>query len=251
MRQAQLTVATLLASAVLWSAVVSTGDSYAASSGFALAAGLILSVTVAVVAIVAGASRWGHRLGLGLAMSMIALGVIVPLALPTIIAMLLAGLAVVGLNASGVASLIRQRPPADGPPAKAVILSLAMLTSPILWAVVSPDGLSTSAMIAIAVIWSALAIYARATPGALLIARYISPLALLTLAAVDRSFTGGLIGLTAFGLAALAWTVDARIAVNPLAEPGTTVPIPPELAPRDILDAAGLDDRGRRIEGQQ
>ena len=251
MKQAQLTVATLLASALLWSAVISTDDSYAASSGFVLSAALVLSVTVAVAAIVAGASKWGHRLAMGSAMSMIALGAIIPLAVPTVIAMVLAGLALIGLNASGIASLVRQRPPADGPPAKAVVLSVAMLTSPILWAVMSPDGLSAAALIATVVIWSALAFYARAVPGALLVARYISPAALMVLAILDGTFTGALIGSTAVGLAALAWTVDARIAVNPLAEPGTTVLIPPELAPRDILDAAGLDDRGRRLEGRQ
>lgn len=251
MRQAQLTVATLLTSAVLWSAVLSTGDSYEASSAFFLAAAILLTATVAVVAIVAGASKWGHRLGLGLAATMIALGAFLPLTVPTVVAMLLAGIALIGLNASGVASLIRRRPAADGPPARAVVLSVALLTSPVLWTVLSPKGLSASAMIAIGVVWTALIIYSRAIPGALLVARYITPISLVTLAVIDRSFTGGLIGLTAVGLAALAWTVDARVAVHPLAEPGTTVPIPPELAPRDILDAAGLDDRGHRLEGHQ
>lgn len=251
MRQAQVTVATLLASTVAWAAELSLGDRYAASSAFFLAAALLLATTVGVVAIVAGATRWGHRLGLGLAAAMIVLGAFVPLTLLTVVAMLLAGVAFIGLNASGVASLIRQRPAADGPPPRAVVLSVGLLTSPILWSVLSPDGLSAAAMIAIGVVWVALIAYARAIPGALLVARYLTPIALFTLAAVDGTLTGVLIGLTATGLTALAWTVDARVAVHPLAEPGTTVPIPPELAPRDILDAAGLDDRGHRLEGHQ
>jgi hypothetical protein len=75
-----------------------------------------------------------------------------------------------------------------------------------------------------------------------------SPIVLAVAAIFEGLPVGAFIAATAAGVAALAWTVDARIAVHPLAEPGTTVPIPPELAPRDVLDAAGIDDRGRRRE---
>ena len=248
MRQTQLTAAALLTSAGLWAAGISTSSAYAVSSGFLLSAALIFSVTVALVAMVAGASRWGHRLGLGLSGAMIALGAIVPLSPVTVTAMVLAAVGLVGLNASGVSSMIRQRPAADGPPARAVMLSVAMLTVPILWAVISPTGATAAAIIAVVATWMALIIYARAMPGALLVVRYLLPVTLLGLAFVDGTVTGVTIGLTAVGLAGLAWTDDARIAVHPLSEPGTIVPIPPELAPRDILDAAGIDDRGRRLD---
>jgi hypothetical protein len=57
--------------------------------------------------------------------------------------------------------------------------------------------------------------------------------------------------VAAIGFAALtwlAWSTVARIAVIPLASPGRAVPIPAELAPGEILDAAGLDSRGHRKE---
>ena len=53
-------------------------------------------------------------------------------------------------------------------------------------------------------------------------------------------------GAGAGAITYLAWTKPARIAVQPLVERGRPVPIPPELTPTEILDAAGLDDRGRK-----
>ena len=144
--------------------------------------------------------------------------------------------------------MIRKRPPADGPPARAVLLSLLLLAAPPVWALVATDGLGAWALIAVALTWLTMVWYAKALPGALIVVRVASPLALTATAALEGLPLGAIIALTAAGLAALAWTVDARVAVHPLAEPGTTVPIPPELAPADVLDAAGLDDRGRRKE---
>jgi hypothetical protein len=57
------------------------------------------------------------------------------------------------------------------------------------------------------------------------------------------------IWLTLIAIAtALAWTAGARLAIRPLIERGRAVSIPPELAPGEVLDAAGLDRRGRPIK---
>ena len=45
----------------------------------------------------------------------------------------------------------------------------------------------------------------------------------------------------------LAWHSSVRNSVHPLVESGSRVPIPPELAPREVLDAAEIDDRGRPL----
>jgi hypothetical protein len=57
------------------------------------------------------------------------------------------------------------------------------------------------------------------------------------------------LAVVAVGIAitAAAWRREVALAVRPLAVAGG-VPIPPELAPPEILRAAGYDDRGRPVE---
>ena len=248
MRRPQATAAALFASAAIWAGIASTTDVYQASSAFVIGAGLLLITAVSIVGMVAGASRWALRLAIGSAGAMVALGLVFPLTPWTVLAMALAGGAGAGLAGTSFDGLIRQRPPADGPPPRSVLLSLLLLVSPPVWALVATDGLGTPVVVAVVTAWVTMAWYVKAAPGALLAVRVVSPLVLATAAALGGLAVGLVIAATAAGLVALAWTVEARIAVHPLAEPGTTVPIPPELAPSDVLDAAGIDDRGRRKE---
>ena len=247
-RRAQATAAALFVSAALWAGIASTAHTYETSSSFVIGSGLLLLVAVAIVGMVAGASRWALRLGIAAAGGMVALGLFFPLTAWTVAAMASAGAALAGLVGTGVDRLIRQRPSVDGPPARAVLLSLLLLVSPPVWALAAPEGLETTTLAAVVATWVTLAWYAKAAAGALLIVRLITPALLLVTATMEGFPAAMFIAVSAVGLASLAWTVEARLAVHPLAEPGTTVPIPPELAPSDVLDAAGLDDRGRRRE---
>jgi hypothetical protein len=89
-----------------------------------------------------------------------------------------------------------------------------------------------------------LVLYTKALPGAVLAVRQILPASFLVLGIwVGR--TGLVMMLAGLGVAVLAWQKDAKLAVRPLAAPGTRVPIPPQLVPSEILDAAGLDEKGR------
>jgi hypothetical protein len=51
--------------------------------------------------------------------------------------------------------------------------------------------------------------------------------------------------LTALVVLAMAWHPEVKVAFHPPRETGRVFPIPPELAPKEILDAADLDERGR------
>ncbi len=248
MRRPLAIAAAMFISASLWAGIASTSDSYERSSRFVLGAGLLIAVSTSIVGMIAGASRWAKRLGLGVGASMLALGLVFPISGWSISAMVLAGVAIAGLGGTSFDGLIRQRPPADGPPARAVLLTLLLLLAPPVWALATPNGLGLAAGLGAALCWAGMVWYGKAGPGSLMAVRFVIPAGLAVVAAVSGLRLGALVALTALGVAALAWTVDARIAVHPLAEPGTTVPIPPELAPRDILDAAGIDDRGRRAE---
>lgn len=246
MNRSMVSAAALFASAVIWAGVATTSPVYARSSGFVLAAGAIVTVGVALVGMVAGAARWALRLGIGTAIMFIGLGVRFDLGLWTLVAMAAAGIALIGLVGNAFSPLIRKRPPVDGPPANAVLLSLLLLLGPVLWAFLSASGLSAGAAIGVATSWTALAVYTKALPGALWVVRLVVPMVLILGATSSPLWTALPMVMCALSVLALAWTADVRLAVQPLAAPGSTVPIPAELAPRDILDAAGIDDRGRR-----
>ena len=46
-------------------------------------------------------------------------------------------------------------------------------------------------------------------------------------------------------VAVLSWHRSVQASYHPPLEVGTTFPIPPELAPHEVLDAAEIDDTGR------
>lgn len=240
----------LIGAALVWSFELVSSTVWEASSAVVVGIGLIVSGAVAVVGVVAGAARWALRFGVGVAVAMLALGVIVPLSGLSIGAMALAGVALAGLAGTGMEGLVRRRPAADGPPASAVVVALVLLVAPIAWALASPGGLTTGMWAGLAITWATAVAWTKAVPGALLAARIITPVAQV-LAAATASLPAGVVMIVgAAALARFAWTPGAKLAVHPVVERGTTVPIPPELAPRDVLDAAGIDDRGRRRENR-
>lgn len=245
-RQPMVIAAALFASAAVWAGVASSTDDYSTSAAVVLGAGLLLITAVSIVGMVAGASRWALRLAIATAASMVALGVIFTLTPWTVAAMACAGIAAAGLAGTSFDGMVRRRPPADGPPPRSVLLTLLLLVAPPVWALTAPNGIGAPTAVAVGTAWVTMAWYAKAAPGALAAVRVLSPLILVVTGVAEGLPSGAVIVATAVGVLALAWTVDARIAVHPLAEPGTRVPIPPELAPRDVLDAAGIDDRGRR-----
>lgn len=238
----------LLAAAVTWGVAVVSSPEWDDSSAVVFGVVIIVSAAVSIVGMVAGASRWAFRLGVGLSATLVAAGLTMPLTTPIVVAMGFAALALAGLGGTAMRGMIRQRPAADGPPSNSVALGALLLLSPGVWAFAARDGLNWAALTAAVLAWAGMAVYLKATPVSLVTARIGLPLSLGALAVFSGWPTGALIALTAVGAAALAWTVGARIAVEPLARPGSTVPIPPELAPRDVLDAAGIDDRGRRTD---
>ncbi len=239
----------LLSASIAWAVAIARSPEWASSSAVVFGIGVIAMATVAIVGMVVGASRWALRLGIATSVALIVLGLVVPLDVGAVAGIGLASVALAGLAGTAMRGMIRQRPSADGPPSRAVLLGIVLLVSPPVWAFVTRDGLDATAVAAVVATWSAMIVYLKATSISLVTARFGVPVVLGTLAVFSSVPAGALIALTAVTAASLAWTVDARIAVQPLAQPGSTVPIPPELVPREILDAAGIDDRGRRSGG--
>lgn len=140
---------------------------------------------------------------------------------------------------------IRKLPSATGPPDRAVILPLILLAAPTVLGLTASGPPWAVAGLAAAALLAAF-LYTRVVWGGLTFVRIGFPL--ISVAVFPFLDTPVLIAAAAVAGAVLglAWHPSVKAAFHPPRTPGSNFPIPPELAPGDILDAAGLDDRGRR-----
>lgn len=241
-----LPAATPLLAAIIWVlALAFEPGPYEWFAVLLMGVGLLAMATVSVVGMVVVGGRWARRLALG---SVGACG-LVALVRP------LDGLWLAGLVAGAVAGAslflpavtlrIRKLPAATGPPARAVTLPLLLVVTPFL---IGLAGYDTAAWPSLVVGLSAPLVafaYSRVVPGGLWALRILWPLLAIALAVPAGWPAGAVSAVLGAVVAIIAWHPSVKTAYHPPREVGTTYPIPPELAPKDILDAAEIDDRGR------
>jgi len=219
---------------------------FADSSATLFAGGMVLATLVAVAGVLLARGRWARHLGTLLGLTWIAIGVVIEAS---------AGFALIALGACALAATagpwlgrwLRRLARADGAPPAAVIALLALTLTPAASAVVSPTGVDGATWGFAA--WSvALALaLARIVPGSLSAARLVHPI-LAAATALAVGFPAGIAPAASGAIvAALCWRRDVSLAVAPIvALKGDALRIPPELAPVDVLAAAGADAAGRR-----
>jgi hypothetical protein len=242
-----LTTFALLVSS-LAAALVLTGPdaAWVDGSGAMIAAGHLMLTATAIVGALIGAARWARWMGTGLAGLLAVPAILHPITAAWIVMVVAAGLALAGLFGTGLRSVVRQRPPAGAPPVKATALVLGLMSTPIVVGASQPAGVDAADWAVVAVSIVVAVWYTRAHEAALWGVRLGVP-ALAVAAAVVVPWPAAAVSFLGFVvLSRLAWSTDARIAVIPLASPGRSVPIPAELTPSEILDAAGIDSRGRK-----
>jgi hypothetical protein len=241
-----LTAAALMAAALLWAVRLTSGQSpWEDSSATVMAVGMVVVAAVSVVALLVAGARWGHRLGAGLVAATLALAVVLPADRWWWAALVASLLSLFGLLAPQVTGPLARRPPAPLP-LPAVLLPLVLIIAPPLVASASLAGVEHWGWVPLAGMPLLAVWYVRAAPLATVATRVGVPfLTVVGLAGLPAP--GRVVLLTAGGLAtALAWTRAARLAARPLLQRGRPVPILPELVPPEVLDAAGLDEKGRR-----
>jgi hypothetical protein len=140
---------------------------------------------------------------------------------------------------------IRKLPSATGPPVRAVLLTLLLIVAPTPLGLAAWDQPTLATLVVgltapLAALW-----YSRVLPGGLSGVRIIWPLLAIGLAALQPLPATVVSVLTALVVLAMAWHPEVKVAFHPPRETGRVFPIPPELAPKEILDAADLDERGR------
>jgi hypothetical protein len=246
MRRAIAATAALATSSLLWMIRLIGGDTPLDQGPAALlGANLVVLAVIAVVAMLVARSRWGRWLGIGLA----AAGGVLAVALPVdgwwMAAVATTAVAGAGLAGTWTKGVVRDLPPAAGPPPEGVLIPIGLLMVPAMAALVGHDGLQPRHRLVAAGAAAVAFLYSKAGPGALLAVRVLAPLG-LAVAGWFEGWPAGLVWIgVAVGLVVVAWRVGARLAIRPLVTQGRPVPIPPELVPGEILDAAGLDERGR------
>lgn len=237
----------LVASSVLWAVELSGGsDPFGPGAGAMAAVGMALVALVLVVGLLIARGRWARNVGIAVSAGQVALGFVVESNAMVNVSMVAALAAIAALAAPPIGRWVNSRPSSDSPPPLATALLTGLVTTPLLVAMASPSAIrATHVALAVASPLAALAV-GRASRRALWAVRLGLPL-LATGAAVTSPLVGGIaIALGAALLTAWSWSKQLSLAVTPLAPlraPGYR--IPPQLAPREILDAAGLDDEGR------
>jgi hypothetical protein len=246
-RSPLLVAATIVLSSLGWALVLAFGSGpFASSSAALLAADLLILGTVIAVGVVLSRGRWTRRAAFVLLGGQTLLGVVLEVDGWWIAAVVLSAIAIGSVAGPWLAGWLRKLPRADGPPAGAVSLNLGLIALPALVAATAPEGIPVGGWIlsgfGVVAAWA----YSQAWLPALWAIRVALPV-LGIVAAARLSWAGVLVlGLISVMLTALAWSPDvlrATMAATPARV--DLVPIPPELAPPEVLEAVGLDDRGR------
>ncbi len=242
--------AALLAAAIAWAITLAFGEPTIGTTAAAVAAVDLLIVTlVAIVGLVVVRARWARRFSMAVIGLMAGMALTMPISNNWVVALLLSGVAVSAVVGPSLEDYL-QPPTSGGPPPKAVTLLLTLLVLPGVTAFLTGSPVPIAAWFVIigapAVAWA----YGKGRVEGLWAARIGIPIAgLVTLWGLDW-WAVALLAASVAGETWLAWSGDVARPVDRQSEAPATrsMAIPPELAPPEILAAAGLDDHGRRLQ---
>ncbi len=238
---------TALLAALIWTvALVVDGTPWSTAPLFLIGIGMLVSATVATVGMVVVGGRWAHRLGL----TVIAMTAVVAIARPIdpiwVVATVVSAGALLALLSPAVTGSIRSLPSATGPSPRAVAPALILLATPAVLGFVGNQATPWALLLVGLTAPNAAFLYSRVIPGGLLAIRLIWPALALALTPLLGWVAGVVTGVIAVTVAVTAWDRAAKASYHPPREMGTSFPIPPELAPPEVLDAAQIDERGRK-----
>ncbi len=235
-----------LLAALAWAwALMTLEGPWSRTAAVAIAADLVLLATVGVIGMVLGRSRWARRLCIGTSAVGLVVGAFLAFGPAWAAAASLSAAALAGLTGPWLKGWVRERPAALGPPEVAVILEILLLAVPGIVGAAAPTGLGPAGVVGIVVAPVAAFWYAKTVRGAVVAVRVLYPVAAVVTGVVEGGSAGIVLALAGIVSGALAWTKGVLIAARPLTRRSESVRIPPELAPPEILEAAGLDERGR------
>jgi hypothetical protein len=201
--------------------------------------------TVATVGMIVVGGRWAHRLALVSLGFETVLAIVRPVDFVWVVSVALTGMALASLLSAPLRRTIRRLPSASGPPPRAITPPLLLLAAPCVLGLLGNEA-EPWALLVVGVSAPGVALlYSRVIPGGLLAIRLFWPVTALALSPL-LGWPAGIASVAlAVTVAAFAWGESVRVSYHPPREVGTTFPIPPELTPSEILEAAEIDESGR------
>jgi len=209
--------ALVLATGLVWTIhLVVAPDPWSADAALALAIGTLVFSIIAMTALLLGRGRWTRKFAAVIVGAELLIATVGDFEGWLIAGIALSGISLAALGGPWFKGWLRERPAAGAPGIHPILLALGTFGVVPAVGLASPDGLEAAHGVAGAVgillSWS----YMKGTPWALWALRFLMPLVMV--AAAVSSPPGGSIFLlaTGAGLAYLAWTPEARLAVDPL-----------------------------------
>jgi hypothetical protein len=237
---------TVQLAAISWvAAIVVDNSPFTAAPAFLIGLGLLAMSTVSFVGMVVSGGRWAHRLGIVALGFGAVLAVLRPIDFMWLASVALTALALVALHSPTLMGSIRKLPSASGPPPRAITPPLILLATPCILGFLGNDA-TVWALLVVGISAPNVAfLYSRVIPGGLIAIRLVWPAMALALSPLLGWAAGMAAATIAVAVAWIAWDDSVKASYHPPREVGTTFPIPPELAPKEVLDAAEIDESGR------
>lgn len=237
---------TLLAGLVWTFALVVGAGPFESAPTVLFGVGLLAMATVATVGLIVVRSRWAHRLSLTSILLTFVLAVVREMDFMWWAGVVTSALALMAVLSPGVTNSMRKLPAASGPPPRAIAPALILLAAPAVLGMAGNDASPWALLVVGLSAPNAAFLYSRVVPGGLLAVRLVWPLVALLLTPWLGWVAGVTAALLAIAVALSAWDSAVKASYHPPRESGTSYRIPPELAPKEVLDAADIDERGRR-----
>jgi hypothetical protein len=235
-----LIAALVVTAALLWGihlAVDPEPLSADAAAVVALSLGVLSLIADAGLLITRG--EWSRRLAAGSVAVMLGLATATPLDGGVVAGIIASAAAGAGLAGPWLAPRMRIRPSAAGPAPRATAAIVTALAAPTAVALANPGGLDPAAWASIATAAGGAWTLAAGRGLGLWILRLLLPAAGTAALLVDPLPSGLLTAATCAVPAALAWSFGLPGPIE-----ASRFPIPPELAPADVLRSAGYDEAG-------
>ncbi|MBW3667324.1 MAG: hypothetical protein KY394_06995, partial [Actinobacteria bacterium] len=207
----------------------------------------LVTATTAVVGLVVTGARWAHRVSAGGVAATLVIAALRPIDAMWWVGLVFTAVAAAALFLPSVTQRVRKLPAAAGPPPAAVIPPLTLLAAPLIVGIAAIDAPRLPALVIGLSAPLFAYLYARVLPGGLWGVRILWPLLAGGLSPALGIPAGLVTGLLALGVAVVAWRPEVKASYHPPREVGTIFPIPPEMTPPEILDAARVDDKGRPL----
>lgn len=242
-----LLASTTLLAALVWTvAVVVDSDPFDPAPALLVGIGLLATATVASVGMIVVGGRWAHRLGVAALAATVVVALVREIDVLWLTGIAATALGLVAMFSPTLTDTIRQLPSASGPPPRAVAPALLLVATPLILGFLGQDATPWALLVVGLTAPVVGFLYSRVFPGGLLAVRLLWPLLAVALTPMLGWITGVATAGLALTLIVLAWDPSVKASYHPPREVGTTFPIPPELTPKEVLDAAEIDDKGRR-----